>query len=61
MDQWRAVMNTVVNLQFPWKAGNFLTSWVIISFSRTLLYGVSLISLSLKYILYEVYIELLMF
>jgi len=25
-NQWRAVMNTVMNLQVPQKAGNFLTS-----------------------------------
>jgi hypothetical protein len=27
-------VNTVMNLQVPYKAGNFLTSWVPISFSR---------------------------
>jgi len=27
-------MNTVMNLRFSWKAGNFLTSWVNVSFSR---------------------------
>jgi hypothetical protein len=36
-------VNTVINLRFPWNAGNFLTSWGPGSFSRrTLLHGVSL-------------------
>jgi hypothetical protein len=25
-DQWRALVNTVMNLQVPYSAGNFLTS-----------------------------------
>jgi len=25
--QWRALVNTVMNLWFPLKAGNFLTEW----------------------------------
>jgi hypothetical protein len=33
-DQWWAVVNTVINLRVPWKARNFLTSWVTISFWR---------------------------
>jgi hypothetical protein len=34
-------VNTVMNIWVPWKVGNFLTSWVTISFSRmTLLHGV---------------------
>jgi hypothetical protein len=33
-DQWWAVVNTVINFRVPQKAGNLLTSWVIISFSR---------------------------
>jgi hypothetical protein len=41
-DQRRAVVNTVMNLRVPWKAGSFLISWVTVSFSiRTLLHGVS--------------------
>jgi len=41
LDQCRAVVNTVMNLRVPQKAGN-LTSWMNISFSRrTLLHGVS--------------------
>jgi len=28
--QWRALVNTVMDLRAPYKAGNFLTSWVII-------------------------------
>jgi len=31
---WWALVNTVMNLQYPWKAGNFLASWTTISFSR---------------------------
>jgi hypothetical protein len=39
---WWAVVNTVMNLWVPWKAGNFLTSWVTVNFSRsTLPLGVS--------------------
>jgi len=39
-DQWRAVVKTVRNLRVPEKAGNFLTSWVTISFWRwSLLHG----------------------
>jgi hypothetical protein len=33
-DQWRAVVNTVINLRVPKKAANFLTSCVTVSFSR---------------------------
>jgi hypothetical protein len=33
-DQWCVVMNTVMNLWVPWNAGNILTSWVTVSFSR---------------------------
>jgi hypothetical protein len=33
-DRWRAVVNTVMNLRVPWKAGNFLTSWMAVSFWR---------------------------
>jgi hypothetical protein len=41
-DRWLVLVNRVVNLWVPWKAGNFLTSQVIISLSRkTLLCGVS--------------------
>jgi hypothetical protein len=39
-DQWCALVNTVIYLRVPRKAGNFLTSWLTISFSRvTLFYG----------------------
>jgi len=42
-DRWRTLVNAVMNLRVPWSAGNFLTSWEPISFSRrTLLYGVSM-------------------
>jgi hypothetical protein len=41
-------VNTVMNLWITQKVGNFLTSWVTISFSRrTLLHGVTQISQSL--------------
>jgi hypothetical protein len=40
--QWRALVNIVMNLRVPLKVSNFLTNWLIISFSRrTLLHGVS--------------------
>ena len=37
----RVLVNAVMNLRFPKSVGNFLTSWEIVSFSRTLFYGVS--------------------
>jgi len=40
-DQWRAVVNTVMNLPAPHKE-NFLTRWAIISLSIILLHGVVL-------------------
>jgi hypothetical protein len=41
-DQWWALVNIVINLRVPYKAGNFLTSWVTLNLSRrTLLRGVS--------------------
>jgi hypothetical protein len=41
-EKWRAVVNAVMNLRVPENAGNFLTSWGPVSFSRrTLLHGVS--------------------
>jgi len=41
-DRWRADVNGVMNLRVPYNAGNFLTSWKPVSFSRTtLLLGVS--------------------
>jgi hypothetical protein len=42
--QWRAVVNTVVNLRFSTKDGKLLESWATISFSRgagTLFHGVA--------------------
>jgi len=42
MDQWRDLLNTVMNLRAPKHAGNFLSRWVTIRFwRRTLLHGVS--------------------
>ena len=41
-DRWRALVNAVMDLRVPWNAGNFLTCWKPVSFSRrTLLHGVS--------------------
>jgi hypothetical protein len=51
-DQRRAFLKTVMNLWVPYKAGNFLTSWVTISFwRRTLLRGVSyIVCVTLRYV-----------
>jgi hypothetical protein len=41
-DRWRAVVNAVMKLGVPYSAGNFLSSWGTIRFSRrTLFLGVS--------------------
>jgi hypothetical protein len=41
-NQWRDLLNTVMNLRISLEAGNFLMSSVTVSFSRrTLLHGVS--------------------
>jgi len=41
-DQWWVLVNMVMNLWVTWKAQNFLTSWMTISFSRRMLFhGVS--------------------
>ena len=39
--RWRALVNAVMNLRVPQNAGNFLTSCKPVSFSRTLLHGIS--------------------
>jgi hypothetical protein len=40
--EWRAILNVVMNLQVKKNAGNFLTSYKPVSFSRrTVLHGVS--------------------
>jgi hypothetical protein len=36
MDQWRALVNTIMNLQGPKNAGKFLNSYTIGAFSRRL-------------------------
>jgi hypothetical protein len=33
-DQWRALVNTVINLRVPWNAGKFLSNCTIGGFSR---------------------------
>jgi hypothetical protein len=33
-DQWRALVNTVMNLRVPQNAGKFFSSCIIFSFSR---------------------------
>jgi hypothetical protein len=33
-DQWRALVNTVMNIRFPYNVGKFLSSCTIGSFSR---------------------------
>jgi hypothetical protein len=41
-DWWRGLVNAVMNLRVPYNAGNFLTSFKPVSFSRrTLLHGIS--------------------
>ena len=41
-DRWRTLVSAVMNLRVPWNAGNFLTSFKPVSFSRrTLHHGVS--------------------
>jgi hypothetical protein len=42
MYRWRALVNAVKNLLVPQNAGNFLIGCKPISFSRTVLYGVSM-------------------
>ena len=40
-DRWLAIVNEVMNHRVPQNAANFLTNRETISFSRTLLHGVS--------------------
>jgi hypothetical protein len=41
-DRWREIMNAVMNLQVQQNAGNFMTSYKLVSFSRrTVLHGVN--------------------
>jgi hypothetical protein len=50
-ETWRALVNEVTNLRIQWNAGNFLTSYKPVSFSRrTLLHGVNIY----RYIIYDV-------
>jgi hypothetical protein len=39
-NKWLALVSMIMNLPFPLKAGNFLTSLISISFSRILLHGI---------------------
>jgi hypothetical protein len=32
--QWRPLLNKVMDIRVPWKAGNFLTGWATITFSK---------------------------
>jgi hypothetical protein len=55
-DRWQALVTAVMNFQVPRNAGNFLTSWKPVSFSRkTLLHRVS------KYILVHLELHILNF
>jgi hypothetical protein len=36
-DSWQALANAVMNLRVPYNAGNLLTSWKTVSFSRRIL------------------------
>jgi len=41
-DRWRTLVSEVMNLRVPWSAGNFLTSYKPVCFSRSSLHhGVS--------------------
>ena len=37
-DRWRTLVSAVMNFRIPWNAGNFLTSYKQVSFSRRTLY-----------------------
>jgi len=40
-DRWRTLVTAVMNLRVSYNAGNFLTNWKPVSFSRrTLLHGI---------------------
>jgi hypothetical protein len=48
-DQWRALVNTVMNLRAPWNVGKFLSSCATGSFSRrTQLHGVRIFVCSIS-------------
>jgi len=40
-DRWRAHVKAVINIWVPRNGGNFLTNCEPVSFSRTLLHGIS--------------------
>jgi hypothetical protein len=37
-NQWRLLVNTVMNYRVLWKSGKFLSMWVTVSFSRRILF-----------------------
>jgi hypothetical protein len=42
-DQWRALVNTAINLRVPWKIGSFFSNWATGNFwRRSKLHGVSI-------------------
>jgi hypothetical protein len=47
-DKWRALLSAVMNLWIPQNAGNFLTSWRPVSFSRRTLLRTSVKGLKRK-------------
>ena len=62
-DGWRTLVSAVMNLRIPWNAGNFLTSYKPVSFSRrTLHHTVSKLHTSKKYLplwyLFEVSVDM---
>jgi hypothetical protein len=58
-DQWRALVNTVINLRVPWSVGKFLSSCTTRDFSRRAqLHEVNLVSYVIVWILIDLTGEL---